>query len=189
MYGEIAAQSSLFGVESIKIGHGDREAEAVVGDAVMVQLPGQTTTRPCRLEAIVFHEESDGGGRLLARVQRFARYQGKKKYTPPLVWEITNDPRTVELDRLVELCEVIPAREADGHARRGLGPVYQCAGFAEQLSGSKIEPIPSPDPKVKHLPWRREGHEKMFFDRRKSGVNWNREPGRRVCWYFHSAQR
>lgn len=79
MHGDIAASSSIFGIDSIMVGQGGKEDRVVVGDTVMVvDLPGQAEgadALPCRLESLVWNKDCDiaGGGsndRIVARVQR-----------------------------------------------------------------------------------------------------------------------
>ncbi|CAN0302857.1 unnamed protein product [Scytosiphon promiscuus] len=177
MYGDIAAQSSIFGVDSVMMGQGDEEARVVVGNTVLVREEGDEP-RPCRLQSIVWHadcEEEDS--RLVGTVQDFVRHENVE-YTGSLsspldkemrlvVWEVTNDGKTVELSSLAGRCEVVPLGDVSQDENTGVWPTYQGAGFVKKLQSGRFEPIPSPDPGLEHLPWRRIGLEKMFFDRRK----------------------
>ncbi|CAM9106115.1 unnamed protein product [Hapterophycus canaliculatus] len=191
MYGDIAAQSSIFGLDSIMVGNGDKETRVVVGDAVLAREEGGEWS-PCRLQSIVWYEDCDEqeNSRLVATVQDFVGHQHVENARAlssaldeealPVVWEVTNDRRTVELSSLTGRCEVIPLGDVGGHDSMGAWPTYQGAGFVKKLRSGRFKPIPSPDREVEFLPWRQTGLERMFFDRRKKGANWNDDVSRRV---------
>lgn len=189
MYGDIAARSSIFGLESIVVGCNNKRATVVVGDTVMVDFSASTDgeAEPCRLDSIVYCEDR---GRLVARVQRFIQVRKADgclvpKNTSgdelPCLWEVTSNPITVEVSTLVGRCKMLRGMAADDKSEADSSlPRYRAAGFVETMRSGRYRRIKSPDSEEGFLPWRREGLHRLFYDRRREGVNWNEEPDRRV---------
>ncbi|CAM9814236.1 unnamed protein product, partial [Ectocarpus fasciculatus] len=200
MYGDIAACSSIFGIDSIMVGQGDKEDRVVVGDTVMVvDLPGQAEATgalalPCRLESLVWTKDCDiaGGGsndRIVARVQPFLlnndlsadmKVEEDAHGTKTGVWEVTNAGVDLETSKLVGRCEVVVSADVQTGEDGSALPSFRGVGFVKRLRNGRHKPLLSPDPAAKHLPWRPEGAERLFYDRRQKGNHWNDDKERRV---------
>ncbi|CAN0059029.1 unnamed protein product [Ectocarpus sp. 4 AP-2014] len=197
MYGDIAASSSIFGIDSIMIGQGDKEDRVGVGDAVMVvDLPGQAERAdalPCRLESLVWNKDCDiaGGGsndRIVARVQRcllnndLSAEMKVEDGAPGTtgVWEVTNDGVDLDTSKLVGRCEVGVSDDVHTGEDGSALPSFRGVRFVKRLRSGRHTPLPSPNPAVKHVPWRPEGAERLFYDRRQIGSHWNNDKERRV---------
>ncbi|CAN0463286.1 unnamed protein product, partial [Ectocarpus sp. 12 AP-2014] len=198
MYGDIAASSSIFGIDSIMVGQGDKEDRVVVGDTVMVvDLPGQAEgadALPCRLESLVWNKDCDIAGgsssdRIVARVQRCLlnndlcaemKVEDDAPGTKTGVWEVTNDRVDLDTSKLVGRCEVVVSDYVHTGEDGSALPSFRGVGFVKRLRSGRHTPLPSPDPAVKHLPWRPEGAERLFYDRRQNGSHWNNDKERRV---------
>lgn len=198
MFGDVAHQSSIFGIESILVGQGDSEAQVVAGDTVLAEQRGPagvSVVQPCRLESVVWAESSDAGqhgeanGRLVAHVQPLLV---NNEIGPGMgcpsdaagevtgVWEATNEGQEVDLARLVGRCMVIGSTPtADDDAQSSL-PRFWGVGFVRKLRSGRRQSVPPPDPAEKHLPWRHEGVERFFFNRRRTGAHWKSVSKRRV---------
>ena len=81
MFGDIAARSLIFGVNSIAIGPEGEETQVFVGDTVTAHLPGAAdgVIQPCRLESLVHskdcdaHADGTNNSKMIASVQKKLR--------------------------------------------------------------------------------------------------------------------
>lgn len=142
---------------------------------------------PCRLESITWAEDKSC---LVARIQRFLpntvvypdsgmAHDGHPGLAG--VWEVTNDGQDVELTSLKGVCDVVRSNTGPGAEASIAMPRFSCLGFVEKKEDGSFQPVSSPHPAREGLlPWRREGFERLYYDRRAPDNHWNGDQERRV---------
>ncbi len=179
LHGKVAAASALMGLESLLVGPSGRQEKIFVGDTVLVASADERPeeARPYRLAEVVWVEDLS---RLVSRVSPFltsaeARITGAGA-PPDVVWEVVDGDGGEEIDisRIEGRCDVVPHVQGAGAGSSSSGRVFSAAGFIRRCGKEKYKKVWSPSGQRKVLPWRFEGLDGLFFDKRAARVYFNK---------------
>lgn len=178
LHGTVAA--ALMGLESLCVGPSGRMEEISVGEPVMVASAGggPEGALPYRLTQIVWVKDR---GELVPSVSPFlTTSEAQIKRAPPQtegapaeVWEVVDGGEEVGISRILGRCDVVPLGQGDGAGSSSSGKVLCCAGFIRRSGKDGYKKVWDPSGQPQVLPWRFEGLDRLFFNRRAPGVRSN----------------
>jgi len=114
---------------------------------------------------------------LVLRVSPFlTTAEARVKAAPSeVVWEVMDGDggEEVAISRIKGRCDVVPVGQEAGAGSLSSRRVFRAAGFIRRAGNDKYRKFWSPSGRPGVLPWRFEGLDRLFFDRRAPGVHSN----------------
>ena len=193
LHGELAASSSLFGLQTIVLRRdddfeqGEEEEEVAVGDMILAKISTGRAGRPklpgpCRLAKLQWQYSSpdaaNTGGRLMAQVNRLlsakeAKLSGRHSNgaSEADVWEVSNHGTYIDVSNILRRISVAPHGQGPSIDSGGDVKMYCGKGFIERATNGTYRVLPQVGKSSRTpMQWRQGGAEGQFFNRWALGV-------------------